>query len=135
MDKNDDIAEIQSILAELNEEVHDYPAAFEAYKARLGIYPTDVTTNQKLVELYIKLKNHTKAIETLLYMLTFVSEPKMLLWVYETIISLYVETEEYEKALEYSNKLLDVQGSDKFKIRNDIALFNIQLNNYELEKH
>ena len=132
MDKNDDIAEIQSILAELNEEVHDYPAAFEAYKARLGIYPTDVTTNQKLVELYIKLKNHTKAIETLLYMLTFVSEPKMLLWVYETIISLYVETEEYEKALEYSNKLLDVQGSDKFKLRNDIALFNIQLNNYEV---
>lgn len=132
MDKNDDIAEVQSILAELNEEVHDYPAAFEAYKTRLGIYPTDVTTNQKLVELYIKLKNHTKAIETLLYMLTFVTEPKMLLWVYETLISLYVETEEYEKALEYSNKLLDVQGSDKFKIRNDIALFNIQLNNYEV---
>ncbi len=132
MDKNDDIAEIQSILAELNEEVHDYPAAFEAYKTRLGIYPTDVTTNQKLVELYIKLKNHTKAIETLLYMLTFVTEPKMLLWVYDTLISLYVETEEYEKALEYSNKLLDVQGSDKFKIRNDIALFNIQLNNYEI---
>ncbi len=130
MDQNDEIADVQSILAELNEIAHDYPAAFEAYKTRLGIYPTDVNTNQKLVELYIKLKNQPKAIETLLYMLTFVSEPKMLLWVYENIISLYVETEEYEHAIEYSNKMLDVQGSDKFKIRNDIAIFNIKLNNY-----
>lgn len=130
MDKNEDIAEIQSILAELNEIAHDYPAAFEAYKTRLSIYPTDVQTNQKLVELYIKLKNQPKAIETLLYMLSFVSEPKVMLWTYERLIELYVETEEYEKAIEYSNKMLDVQGSDKFKIRNDIALFNIKLNNY-----
>lgn len=130
MDKNEDIAEVQAILAELNEIAHDYPAAFEAYKTRLGIYPTDVITNQKLVDLYIKLKNHPKAIETLLYMLTFVTEPKTLLWTYERLISLYVETEEFEKAIEYSNKMLEVQGSDKFKIRNDIAMFNIQLNNY-----
>lgn len=131
MDKNDDIAEVQSILAELNELAHDYPAAFEAYKTRLGIYPTDVSTNQKLVELYIKLKNQAKAIETLLYMLTFVTEPKMFLWTYEKLVALYVETEEYEKAIEYSNKMLDIQGSDKFKIRNDIAVFNMKLNNYD----
>lgn len=130
MDKNEDIAEVQAILAELNEIAHDYPAAFEAYKTRLGIYPTDVDTNQKLVQLYIKLKNHPKAIETLLYMLTFVTDPKMLLWVYENLINLFVETEEFEKAIDYSNRLLEVQGSDKFKIRNDIALFNIKLNNY-----
>ena len=128
---NEELAEIQTILAELNEEIHDYPAAFEAYKTRLGIYPTDVITNQKLTELYIKLKNHPKALETLLYMITFVTEAKMLLWVYEKIIDLYVETEEYEKAIEYSNKLLEVQGSDKFKVRNDIALFNIKLNKYD----
>lgn len=130
MTSNEDLAAVQSILAELNEEVHDYPAAFEAYKTHLSIYPTDVQTNKKLAELYIKLKNSPKAIETLLYMLTFVTEPKMLLWVYERIVELYVETEEFEKAIEYSNKLLEVQGSDKFKIRNDIAIFNIKLNNY-----
>lgn len=129
--QNDEIADVQMILAELNEEVHDYPAAFEAYKIRLGIYPTDVITNQKLTELYVKLKNYPKAIETLIYMLTFTTEPKMLLWVYDNLIKLYVETEEYEKAIENANKLLDVQGSDKFKIRNDIATFNIKLNNYE----
>lgn len=130
VEENEEIAEVQLILALLNEEAKDYPAAFEAYKTRLGIYPTDVSTNQKLTELYIKLKNYPKAIETLLYMLSFVSEPKMLMWVFETLIQLYVETEEYEKAIDYSNKLLDVQGSDKFKIRNDIALFNMKLNNY-----
>ena len=132
---NNDIADIQLILAELNETVKDYPAAFEAYKARLGIFPTDIPTNQKLIELYIKLKNFPKAIETLLYMLTFVTEPKTLLWVYEKLIELYVETEEYEKAIDYSNKLLDVQGSDKFKVKNDIALFNMKLNNFDKGIH
>ena len=130
VEENDEVAEVQLILAELNEEAHDYPAAFEAYKTRLGIYPTDTQTNQKLAELYIKIKNQPKAIETLLFMLSFVTEAKVLLWVYERLISLYVDTEEYEKAIEYSNKLLDVQGSDKFKVRNDIARFNLKLNNY-----
>lgn len=129
---NDEIADVQSILAELNEEVHDYPAAFEAYKVRLSIYPTDVDTNRKLVELYIKLNNYSKAIETLLYMLTFVTEPKALLWVYETIISMYVETEDYQKAIDYSNKLLEVQGADTYKVRTNIAEFNLKLNNFDV---
>lgn len=128
---NADIADLQSTLAELNEEVHDYPAAFEAYKTRLGIYPTDVETNKKLVELYIKLKNSAKAIETLLYMLSFVTEPKQLLWVNERLIELYVETEEYEKAIEYSNKMLDIQGADKFKIRENIASYYLKLGKYD----
>ena len=128
MELDEDIADVQSILAELNEEVHDYPAAFEAYKTRLGIYPNDVVTNRKLAELYIKIKNYPIAKETLLFMLTFVTDAKTLLWIYETLVALSVETEEYEKAIEYSEKLLDIQGSDKFKVRNDIASFNIKLN-------
>ncbi len=131
MEQNDDIADVQMILAELNEEARDYPAAFEAYKTRLGIYPTDTLTNQKLADLYIKIKNQPKAIETLTFMLSFVNEPKTLQWVYEKLIGMYVETEEYEKAIEYSNKLLEVQGSDKFKVRNDIATYNIKLNNFD----
>ena len=47
MELDEDIADVQSILAELNEEVHDYPAAFEAYKTRLGIYPNDVVTTKE----------------------------------------------------------------------------------------
>lgn len=128
---NNEIADIQGILAELNEEIHDYPAAFEAYKTRLGILPTDVDTNKKLTELYIKLKNYPKAVETLLYMFSFISDPKDLIWTYEHLIDLYVETEEYEKAIEQSNRLLEVPGSDKFKIQNDIATFNLKLNNYD----
>ena len=125
---DEDVAEIQSILAELNIEIHNYPNAFEAYKRRLGIYPNDVDTNRKLTELYIKIKNYPIAIETLLYMLSFATEAKNLLWINETLVDLYVETEEYEKAIEYSEKLLDIQGSDKFKVRNNIAAFNIKLN-------
>ena len=128
---NDEIADVRGILAELNEQARDYPAAFEAYKTRLGIYPTDIETNKKLANLYIKLNNQSKAIETLLYMLSFVSEPKDLLWVYENLIDLYVETEEYERAIEYSEKLLDVQGADKFKVRTNIANLNLKLHNFD----
>lgn len=131
VDTNEEIAEVQRILAELNEEVKDYPAAFEAYKSRLGIYPTDTETNQNLTELYLKLKNYPKATETLLYMLTFVTDPKILLWCYERLVSLYVDIDEYEKAIDASNKMLEVQGSDKFKIRNDIATFELKLDHYE----
>lgn len=127
MDLDEDIADVQSILAELNEEVRDYPAAFEAYKTRLGIYPNDVTTNKKLTELYIKIKNYPVAKDTLLYMLTFVTDAKNLLWVYEKLVNLSVETEDYEAAIEYSERLLDIQGSDKFKVRNDIANYNLKL--------
>lgn len=121
------IADIQSIIASLCEELHDYPEAFEAYKARLNIYPKDVDTNKKLTELYIKISNYPMAIENLLLMLSFVTEPKMLLWVFETLVDLYDETKDYEKAIAYAEKLLDVQGSDKFKIRERIANFNLLL--------
>ncbi len=132
LDLDEDIADVQTILAELNEEIHDYPAAFEAYKRRLGIYPNDVITNRKLTELYIKIKNYPVAIETLLYMLTFVTDSKTLLWVYETLVSLYVESEDYEKAIEYSEKLIDMPGSNEFKARNNIAEFNIKLNRLDV---
>ena len=122
-----EIADIQSIIAELNEELHDYPAAFEAYKARLAIYPKDVETNKKLAELYIKISNYPVAIETLLLMLSFVTEPKMLLWVYETLVDLYEETEDYEKAIAYAEKLLDIPGSDKFAARDRIANFYLKI--------
>ena len=122
-----EIADIQSIIAELCEEMHDYPSAFEAYKARLDIYPKDVDTNKKLAELYIRISNYPMAIETLLLMLSFVSEPKMLLWIFDTLIDLYEETKDYEKAIAYAEKLLDTQGSDKFKIRDKIANFNLLL--------
>ena len=64
LEQNEEIAEVQLILADLNEKTRDYPAAFEAYKTRLGIYPTDVLTNQKLAELYIRIKNYPKSVET-----------------------------------------------------------------------
>ena len=126
-DNQGEIADIHSIIAELSEEMHDYPEAFEAYKSRLNILPKDVETNKKLAELYMKINNYPMAIETLLLMLSFVSEPKMLLWVFETLVDLYEETKDYEKAIAYAEKLLDIQGSDKFKVRERIAKFNLLL--------
>ena len=122
-----EIADYQSTIAALCEEAHDFPSAFEAYKARLEVYPKDVETNKKLTELYIKIGNQPMAIETLLLMLSFVTEPKMLLWVFETLVNLYEETQDYEKAIAYAEKLLDTPGSDKFNIRDRIAHFNLIL--------
>ena len=127
LEKPEEIADFQSIIAELSEEMHDYPTAFDAYKARLEIYPKDVDTNRKLAELYIKIGNYPMAIETLLLMLSFVTESKMLLWIFDTLVNLYEETEDYEKAIAYAEKLLDTPGSDKFSIRDKIAQFNLKL--------
>lgn len=127
LSSSEEIAEVYSILADLNEQAYDYPAAFEAYKARLAIFPKDVETNKKLAELYIKISNYPIAIETLLLMLSFVTEPKMLLWVFETLVDLYEKIEDYEKAIAYAEKLLDVPGSDKFKVRDRIAGFNLKI--------
>lgn len=131
MELEADMADIQSVIAELCEEVHDFPAAFEAYKRRLSVFPTDVETNKKLAELYIQINNYPVAIETLLFMLSFVEEPKTQLWIYENIIELYVEMGEYQKAIDYAEKMLDIQGSDKFKIRDNIAQLNIKLGNIQ----
>ena len=120
-------ADIQSILAELNIDAKDYPAAFEAYKARLSVFPRDVDTNRKLAELYIKIGNNPVAIETLLYMTEFVTDAKTLLWVFESLVELYDETEDYEKAVEFCEKLLGLQNSDKFKVRDKIALYYLKL--------
>ena len=129
LSSDEDIADVQLIIAELNEEVHDYPAAFEAYKTRLGIYPKDISTNRKLTELYIKIGNYQIAIETLLYLLSFATEPKDLLWIYETLVDLYEITENYTSAIEYCEKMMEVQGSDTFKIRDRIAAFNVKQGN------
>ena len=126
-----EVADIQSTIAQLNIEAHDYPAAFEAYKTRLGILPKDVETNKKLAELYVKISNYPAAIETLQYMLEFVNEPKMILWVCDTLVAMYVATDDYAKAIEYSEKMLEIQGSDKFKIRDNIADFNLKLGNVQ----
>lgn len=130
-EKPEEAADIHLIIAELNESIHDYPPAFEAYKARLIVLPKDVDTNRKLAELYIKIENYPMAIETLLLMLSFVTEPKILLWIFETLIDLYEKTEDYEKAIAYSEKLLDIPGSDKFKARNRIANFYLKIGNIE----
>ncbi len=124
-------ADLQSIIAELNKQVKNYPEAFEAYKARLTVFPRDIDTNQKITELYIEIGNYPLAIETLLLMLSFVSEPKTLLWIYDTLVDLYEEIEDYEKAIAYAEKLLDVQGSDKFAVRDRIAGFYLKMNNSE----
>ena len=130
LDVDAEIAEVQSIVAELNEEIHNYPAAFEAYKRRLGIYPTDVDTNKKLTELYIKIKNYPVAIETLLYMLSFVTEPKNLLWVYETLVSLYVESENYvDKNLK---KLAQSSNGNGISLTTGAADQNCNMNIYDI---
>ena len=120
-------ADIQSIIADLNEIVHDYPAAFEAYKSRLAVFPKDVDTNKKLVLLYIQISNYSAAIDTLLSMLSFASDQLTLRWIFENLVDLYEQTNDFEKAVAYSEKLLDVNGTDKFKIRDRIADFNLKL--------
>ncbi len=114
-------ADIYSILAELNEAAGYYPAAFEAYKQRLTIYPTDFDTNRKLANLYIKIKNLPKALEILEYMLTFTTDNRQKIGLLDNIIEIKTELEDYDGALDAANRLLEAPGADTFKTRNIIA--------------
>ena len=120
-------AEIYAILADLNERAGYYPAAFEAYKQRLTIYPNDFETNKKLGNLYIKIKNLPKALEIFEYMLTFTTDNRLKIGLLEGIIDLKTELTNYESALESANTLLEIPGVDTFKTRNTIATLTVLL--------
>lgn len=122
-------AEMFSILADLNEQAGYFPAAFEAYKQRLTIYPNDFDTNKKLGNLYVRIKNLPKALEIFEYMLTFTNDNRQRIWLYEMIIELKNELEEFPGALESAHELLEVPGADTFKVRNTIATLTISLGN------
>ena len=120
-------AEIFGILADLNEKVGYYPAAFEAYKQRLTTYPKDYDTNKKLGNLYVKIKNPSKALEIFEYMLTFATENRNRIWLYEMIIGLKSELEDFVGALDSANELLEVPTVDTFKTRSIIADMTIKI--------
>ena len=122
-------ADIFLILADLNEQVGYYPAAFEAYKQSLAVYPKDYEINKKMGNLYVKIKNPAKALEIFEYVLTFAAENRHKIWVYEMIIDLKSELEDYEGALDSANELLDVPSVDVFKTRYTIANLTIKLGN------
>jgi len=131
LEESPEQAEMFSILAALNEKAGYYPAAFEAYKQRLAIYPNDFDTNKKLGNLYIKIKNLPKALEIFEFMLTFASDNRQKIGLYEGIIELKTELQQYDSALESATQLLEVPGVDNFKTRNIIASLTIKLGRME----
>ena len=124
-------ADIYTILADLNEKAGYYPAAFEAYKNKLAIYPTDFDTNKNLGNLYIKIKNLPKALEIFEFMLTFTTDNRHRIGLYEGIIELKTALEQYSSALESAEELLEVPGCDNFKTRTTIASLTIKLGRLE----
>lgn len=129
-DKNE-IANVHLEIAKLSEITYNYPVAFESYKNRLAIFPNDTSTNHSLAALYVKINNKVKAIETYQYILTITQDPKELLPAYQQLVQLYEETEDYENAIRYSQQMLEIQGADKFEVRNKIAFYYGKLQNYE----
>ncbi len=126
IEESPELAEIYNILAELNEAAGYYPAAFEAYKQLLTIYPTDFDTNRKLANLYIKIKNLPKALEILEYMLTFTTDNRQKIGLLDGAIEIKTELTDYNGALESANKLLEIPGVDTFKTRNIIAMLLVK---------
>ena len=130
IDNNSDLANIQLKLAELNEICHDYPAAFEAYKARLELYPNDFDTNKRLIELYIKVKNLEKAAEVIESLLITVEIPSQQIWLIEKLTDVYTELERPEEALKFANQLYNMPEYDNYKARCKVAELQMELENY-----
>lgn len=130
IDNNSDLSNILLKLAELNEACQDYPAAFEAYKDRLELYPNDFDTNKKLIELYIKVKNLEKAAEVIESLLITVEIPSHKVWLIEKLTDVYTELKRPEEALTFATQLFEMPEYDNFKARCKIAELQIELENY-----
>ena len=130
IDNNSDLANIQLKLAELNELCQDYPAAFEAYKARLELYPNDFDTNKKLIALYIKVGNLEKAAEVIESLLVTVEIPTQQTWLIEHLTDVYIDLGRPEDALTFADKLLNIPEYDNYKARCKVAALQMELENY-----
>ena len=130
IDNNSDLANIYLKLAELNEMIQDYPAAFEAYKSRLELYPNDFDTNKKLIELYFKVNNMEKATEVIESLLITVEIPSQQIWLMEKLTDAYITLGRPEEALNFANQLFEMPEYDNYKARCKIAELQMELENY-----
>jgi len=130
VDNNSDMANIYSKLAELNEHIQDYPAAFEAYKARLELYPNDFDTNKNLIDLYFKVNNLEKAAEVIESLLITVEIPSHQIWLMEKLTDAYIALGRPEEALKFAEQLFEMPEYDNNKARCKIAELQMELENY-----
>jgi len=131
VETNADIADLKLKIAELNEIHGDYPAAFEAYKARLEIYPNDYETSKKLINLYIKVENYEKAVSTMESTLVTAEQPSLQTWLIENATETYKEMGQSEEALNFATRLLNLPEYDNNRAMCNIAVLQIDLGRYE----
>ena len=121
IDNNLEVAKIKRILADLYIEAENYPDAFDELNGILEIYPDDVETNKKLIELYMNVQNYSGAIANCEKMLESNDNNSLSLWLLNNLINLYYIMKDNEKTMFYAKKLLEHPFSDKVKIKTYIA--------------
>lgn len=132
MTKNDsEIAEYKYILSQLNEKIGDYAAAFDAYKARIELMPTDIESRKKMTLLFLKISNHPMVISSLEELIVYPLPNEMQLWAYKLLVQMCRLTGEHNKALQYSQSLIDTPNCNVIEAKCTIADIYFALDNYD----
>lgn len=114
-------AQNKAKIADIHTEFGEYEPAIKHYEDILKIYPDDVNYKKKLLELHKLTLNYASLIDMSAEILNTNSENENGLWAMNMLMEVYINMQNYERALEYANLIKEHPLSDKAEINKEIA--------------
>ena len=114
-------------LGKLFGEQENYEEAIQWYKKAVEVDPKSKYTKgayQALIDIYILQENQTEAIQALEALLEFGAEPGKEIQILHKLVSLYVEEEDYENALNYADRWGELEPNNP-DVQDMIAKLNL----------
>lgn len=124
-DKKEDVNNYLN-LAYCYQGINDFNSAINTYKSAIKINPHHEQPYLNLGSMLRKLKLFKESEEILLRAKDLKSHK-----IYTTLSSLYIDTKQFDKALDFANKAIEINQSDILAI-NNLASIYINLKNYNL---
>lgn len=131
LENNQERVKNKTIVAEIHADLREYQSAIDSYKEILDIYPDDITSKKRLVELYLQLNDNSSLVELATEIYQTANRPEDSVWAMKKLSDSYFNTGDYEKALEFAYLINDHPSGDKMEIGKDIAQILIKTNKIE----
>lgn len=120
VENNQEKSKTKTTIAEIYVSLKDFNPAIKEYKEVLGIYPEDINSKKRLIELY-KLTSNYDALIDLGNELLQSADSANALWTMTMIMDAYKEKRDYEKAMEFANLIKMHPLADEIVAKENIA--------------
>lgn len=126
-DNKNEVMEVKMILADLYASTDDTDNAIRCYLEILDMFPYDIMTKMSLCEIYQRIEDYDSLIDLASNIEACALDSKDALLAQQKLLIAFMETKNYEKALEVAQRINDNPVSDKVKARDDIAKILVEL--------